>query len=152
MPLDDRDVLIRKVRSSDLDELSALDVTFGDLTYPYFVLRQLFDVHQHCWLVADHPNGILGYALGAPGLDRETGWLLGHVVGSEYRRRGYGRLLALSSLQILRSVGVRRVYLTAKPANKIAINLYETIGFTVRSLRENYLGPGEDRFLMELDL
>ena len=126
-------------------------MTFGDLTYPYFVLRQLFDVHQHCWLVADHPSGLLGYALGAPGLDRETGWLLGHVVGTEFRRRGYGRTLALSALHILRSVGVRRVYLTVKPSNTVAIQLYETIGFTIKSLHENYLGPGEHRVLMQLD-
>lgn len=129
-----------------------LDETFDDLTYPFFVLRQYFDVYQHSWLVADHPTGLLGYALGAPGPDHRSAWLLGHVVGADHRRRGHGRALVLRCLQILRTAGVHRVYLTVKPTNTIAIQLYETIGFTIKYLAENYFGPDEDRFLMELDL
>ena len=150
-PVADPDVLIRKVRASDLETLAALDGTFGALKYPDFVLRQLFDVHQDCWLVAEHAAGLLGYALSAPCTDRSTGWLLGHVVGSDYRRRGYGRLLALSALQILRSIGARRVYLTVEPANDPAIKLYENLGFIRISSDPNYLGPGKRRILMELN-
>jgi ribosomal-protein-alanine N-acetyltransferase len=138
---------IRNARSTDLAALQALEMASGELAYPYFVLRQLFDVHGRCWVVADHREGLLGYALAA--LDQETGWLLSLVVAPPYRRRGYGRSLTRSAIDILRSVGASHVYLTVKPTNTIAIKLYESIGFAAQSLRENYLGPGEHRIVME---
>ncbi|MFL6145292.1 MAG: GNAT family N-acetyltransferase [Labedaea sp.] len=149
---DGGDVDIRIARSTDLLDVAALDVEFGGLTYPYFVIRQLFDVHPNCWLVADHSDGLVGYALGVPGLDRETGWLLGHVVSADYRRRGYGRSLALSSLRIMASAGVRQVCLTVKPSNTVAITLYRKIGFGLGDLHADYLGPGEDRMIMCVNL
>lgn len=145
--LNGHDVLIRNARSSDLVALQALDMAASELSYPYFVLRQLFDVHGRCWLVADHPDGLLGYALAA--LDGETGWLLSLVVSPPHRRQGFGRSLTNSALHILRTIGARHVYLTVKPTNTVAINLYKSIGFAPHSLRENYLGPGEHRIVME---
>jgi ribosomal-protein-alanine N-acetyltransferase len=149
-PIDDRDVLIRKARSSDLEELEALD------GYPYFVLRQMFDVYGDFWMVADypadHPADLLGYALVAPCPDRESAWLLSVLIRSDYRRRGYGRYLVHSCLDALRSANFQQVRLTVSPINTIAVKLYESLGFITKSFHENYLGPGEDRLLMELDL
>jgi [ribosomal protein S18]-alanine N-acetyltransferase len=150
--IDGRDVLIRRVQFSDLKELATLDGAFGDLTYPYFVLRQFFDFNRDCWLVAEHSDRPIGYVLGVPGSDRENAWILGQAVAPEYRRCGYGRSLVQVSLANLRLSGARRAWLTVKPGNLAAIRLYTAVGFTEEGLQENYLGPGEDRILMKLDL
>ena len=59
----DDDVRIRPARPTDFEQLHAFDIrVFGQLAYPYFVLRQLFDTLPNCWLVADHPLGLLHVA------------------------------------------------------------------------------------------
>ena len=59
-----------------------------------------------------------------------------------------GYVLALASLRLLKSVGVRRAHLTVDPVNTAAISLYEQVGFGLRVLKKDYLGPGEDRIIM----
>jgi ribosomal protein S18 acetylase RimI-like enzyme len=144
---------IRSAEQDDLVELGSLDRSiFGRLAYPGFVLRQLFDVHRDCWLVVDHPAGLLGYSLGVPTTDRKIGWLLGLAVRTEYWRRGYGRALTVASVQLLRGTGVGRVCLTVEPGNIAAISLYHEVGFTLDERRDDYFGPGEHRDLMVMDL
>ena len=140
---------IRVANFADLDRIQALDrEVFGHIAYPYFVLRQMFDVHRDCWLVVDHPCGLTGYSLGVPTPDGHSGWLLALAVVPDQRNRGYGRRLTLASLCLLRSMGVHKVFLTVDPRNETAMNLYQTIGFSVTGLHQNYLGPGEDRMVM----
>lgn len=145
----DQDIRIRPARPDDLDQLRALDLAvFGGLAYPYFVLRQMFDVYRECWLVADHPDGLAGYSLGVPTLDRTLAWLLALAVAPGHRNLGYGRRLTLGSLALLRRMDVPEVRLTVQPGNEPAIALYRGIGFAVTGLHRNYLGPGEDRVIM----
>ena len=149
----DRGMQIRLASVEDLADLVAVDVeAFGKLAYPMFVLRQLFDVHGDCWLVAEHSAGLIGYALSAPTLNRDTGWLLALAVSAEFRGRGYGRALLLKSLKILRANGIHELQLTVEPNNVPAISLYRNEGFVTKEVINNYLGPGEDRVVMELAL
>ena len=143
---------IRTARLEDLENLTRLDAAaFGDLAYPPFVLRQLFDVYIDCWLVADHPSDLLGYALPAVSpMRNDEGWLLALAVRDNVRGRGVGRRLVDASLEILRSLGVTATWLTVEPDNAPAISLYRSMGFIEKELRENYLGPGEHRLLMKL--
>jgi ribosomal-protein-alanine N-acetyltransferase len=151
--LDTTDFHIRSAEQEDLIELGSLDRSiFGQLAYPDFVLRQLFDVHRDCWLVVDHSSGLLGYSLGVPTMDRKTGWLLGLAVRSEHWRHGYGKALTTASLQLLRGAGVVRACLTVDPDNVAAVSLYHEVGFTVEERRNDYFGPGEHRDLMVMDL
>jgi ribosomal protein S18 acetylase RimI-like enzyme len=144
-------VPIRAAETADLGELSALDRSvFGELAYPYFVLRQLFDVHREFWLVAPAAGELVGYSLGVPSADRSTGWLLGLGVRVEHRRRGYGRALTAASLRRLRAAGVHDVRLTVEPDNQPAVALYLELGFTDHDYRRDYLGRGEDRLIMRL--
>lgn len=146
----DLDIDIRPARMDDLEGLRTLDhAVFGDLAYPPFVLRQFFDVYQDGWLVAEEPSGgLAGYSLCVPTLDRQLAWLLGLAVTPEYRNLGIGTRLTLRSLEFLRSLGIPRVHLTVEPANEVAIALYRKIGFSVTTMRHNYLGPGEHRVIM----
>ncbi|HWC83204.1 MAG TPA: N-acetyltransferase [Pseudonocardiaceae bacterium] len=145
----DQDVSIRVANPADLAELHALDTAvFGELAYPFFVLRQSMDVQYGCWLVAEHRSRMLGYSYGVPTMDRRTGWLLGLGVRPEFRRRGFGLRLTAESLAALRTFGVRTARLTVHPGNAVALGLYRRLHFTVEQRVRDYLGPGEDRLLM----
>jgi ribosomal protein S18 acetylase RimI-like enzyme len=140
---------IRPADLADLHRVHAVDrEVFGHIAYPYFVLRQMWDVYRDCWLVADQPGGLSGYSLGVPTPDGRAGWLLALAVVPDQRNRGYGKRLTLASLCLLRSMGVREVFLTVDPCNQAAMTLYRGIGFSVVGLHRNYLGPEEDRVVM----
>ena len=55
---------VRPAVERDLTAIAALDArTFPGLSYPYFTLRQLFDVHGRHMLVAADARGLYGYVL-----------------------------------------------------------------------------------------
>lgn len=72
------------------------------------------------------------------------------------RRHGLGRELMLEVLARLRDSGIELVRLTVEPANRAAILLYRSLGFSPEQpdagLRRNYFGPGHDRLIMRLEL
>jgi ribosomal-protein-alanine N-acetyltransferase len=150
---DDQELQVRLARSEDLPELESLDLeVFGDLAYQFFVLRQLFDIHRDCWLIAENSNGMQGYSLGVPSTDRTAGWIMGLAVRSTFRRTGCGRILTAACLRKLRSQGVRTVYLTVDPNNGAALGLYRKMGFVSEEYIPNYFGNGQHRLLLVREL
>jgi [ribosomal protein S18]-alanine N-acetyltransferase len=147
------DVVIRRANLADLSQVQTLDAeVFKELAYQPFTLRQLFDLHAPGWVVAQDASGLVGYSLIAPDFDRDTAWLLALGVRSDRRGRKIGERLLQCSLERLQSVDVKHVALTVAPDNHPAITLYKKAGFTLQELQTDYLGPGEDRLLMRLDL
>ncbi|MGB3437385.1 MAG: N-acetyltransferase [Actinophytocola sp.] len=148
-----QDVSVRQAVPDDFEALHEVDGrVFGDLGYPYFTLRQLFDGFPECWLVAAGSKGLVGYSLGVPSIDRSYAWLFGLAVDAAHRNRGYGRRLTVATLDMLRAMRVETVRLTTEPENEAAIRLYQAFGFRETGFRKNYLGPGEHRLLMTLRL
>jgi ribosomal protein S18 acetylase RimI-like enzyme len=148
-----QDVRVRPARPADFEQLHAVDVlVFGELAYPYFTLRQLFDAFPDCWLVAARQTGLVGYSVGLPSVDRTYAWLFGLAVDPGHRHQGYGRQLTLESLKLLGTMGVETVHLTVEPANETAIKLYRAFGFVETGQRQDYFGPNEDRIVMSRQL
>lgn len=149
-----RRVLLRGVTEADLEALARLDEeTFPEAPYPYFVLRQLYDVYPDHLLVLDDGTELKGYVLVGTAPDASRSWILGLGITPDERGRGYGRRLMREVLRLLRADGVREVLLTVSPANTAAILLYENLGFTAEeSVRKDYFGPGADRLIMSLRL
>ncbi|KAA2266488.1 GNAT family N-acetyltransferase [Solihabitans fulvus] len=142
-------LVIRPVQERDLGWLVELErLIFGNVSYPYFVLRQLFDIHQRHWLVAERDDQPCGYVLGAPSSDGHSGWLLGLGVHPDHRGLGLGAELTARSLRLLRDAAVRQVRLTVEPDSAVLVRLYEAAGFRVERTVRDYLGPGEDRTIM----
>lgn len=144
---------IRQAQETDLAALAALDrMIFGHLAYPYFVLRQMFDVHRGELLVLDQAGGLRGYSIAVRSTTRGLAWFLGLGVEPESRGRGYGRRLAETSLNRLRAQGLDRVRLTVDGENAAAVRLYLRLGFVRLGEIADYLGPDEPRQVLELAL
>lgn len=88
------------------------------------------------------------------------GYFCGSIVGDEchisniavdprVRRRGVGRKLLLSALEVASQHGARTASLEVRASNRAAQSLYRTFGFTVVGRRRRYYTrPVEDAIIM----
>jgi ribosomal protein S18 acetylase RimI-like enzyme len=145
--------VIRPVRTAELPALVDLDRRiFGPLSYPFFVLRQLHDVHGDDLLVLAERGTLLGYSLGVSAATPGLGWFLGLGVDAAARGRGHGERLARATFARLARRGVHSVRLTVRGDDKGAVSLYHRLGFRPIDEIADYLGPGESRMLLEARL
>jgi len=150
---DGRRLTIRTAAELDLPEISRLDrAVFGKDAYPYFALRQLFDVHGDHLLVVDDGEALRGYILAAMAIRTKCGWAISLGVEEGCRGLGLGRQLMVEAIRRLHADGADEFHLVVEPANSVAIRLYKSLGFTQLGHRKDYYGPGEDRLLMVLPL
>jgi ribosomal protein S18 acetylase RimI-like enzyme len=146
-------VVIRSAQEADLDALHRVDrLVYGRLAYPYFVLRQLMDLHSRHCVVADDGTTLLGYCLGALTAVTGTGWVLGLGVLPQSRGAGHGRDLIHEVVQRLIADGAQEVRLAVDSENAAAIHLYETLGFRIIGFHPRYYGPEADRLIMAAGL
>ncbi|UGT61141.1 GNAT family N-acetyltransferase [Nocardia asteroides] len=135
-------------RAARLEDLAAIDALeraeFDRFAYPYFALRQLFDVHGPQWLIAEIEGQLCGYSMVATS-DGGTAWILGLAVDSRYHRRGYGGILLRSTVDRCRSAAVPQILLTVRPSDHPAVGLYRKSGFVRIEHDPDYFGPGEGR-------
>ncbi|WP_370422942.1 GNAT family N-acetyltransferase [Streptomyces sp. QH1-20] len=159
---------VREVAEGDLPQLLRLDrAVFQGAAYPFFVMRQLFDVHREHLLVLEGPGAegrgegpgkgiapggprLVGYVLAGVVPGGKDAWILGLGVEPAERGHGHGRRLLRAGLARLTDHGVGEVRLSVEPANHAAIRLYRSFGFTEAGRRDDYFGPDEDRLLMSL--
>lgn len=131
-----------------VDDLNSIfefeSLWFGQHAYPYFVLRQIFDMYAPYWVVADAADSMVGYALVAIGQARSA-WLLGLFVTPSYRGGGVGRSLIEHAVARCRAGQVDDVFLTVRPSNAPAASLYRAAGFVHTAYEATYFGVGEPR-------
>ncbi len=142
-------ITIRKATLDDLEAIHTIErLSFDGGGYPLFVLRQLFDVSQDYFLVAEDKNEILGYSLGNLSAKLNQGWLLSLVVLPEARGRNIGKQLTEKLITLLEYNLCREICLTVHPYNIAAINIYKRLNFEIISAYDNYYFDKEERLLM----
>ncbi len=70
----------------------------------------------------------------------------GLVISPEFQGMGIGRETIRLILEELK--GVKTIELATHPENEVALKLYLSFGFTIKSRKENYFGDGEPRIIM----
>ena len=121
--------------------------------YPRFFFKQAMSIFGNCFIVAHGDNGPAGYIIAGDIVDEPSvSEIYSVVVDSTYRRRGYGRqLIQEVSLQLTKR-GFKKIRLSVSPNNKVAINLYKSLGFSKVGFEVEYFGRNEDRDIMEKSL
>ncbi|MET9107452.1 GNAT family N-acetyltransferase [Streptomyces zhihengii] len=141
-------IQVRRVAAEDLPAVAAIEArAFPGLNYPYFALRQLFDVHGEYMLAAVGPEGVHGYVLLA-GSGNGRSWLLALAVDPVQREQGYGRRLLDAVLELSDDRELGATYVTVAPGNQPALRMYRAAGFRYAKWCSDHLGPGHDRILM----
>lgn len=146
-------MIIRKARLEDLDSIHQIEMlSFNDGSYPKFVLRQLFDISQDYFLVAEEEDQVMGYALGNIIKNTHQGWVLSLGVHPEARGKKLGSLLTQQLMDILANGLSTEILLTVHPDNAAALKIYEALGFKATGTFDNYYNDHETRMVMKKKL
>lgn len=142
---------IKTAQLEDLNSIVAIEQhIFNTDSYPPFVIRQLFDISGHNFLVAKEANQVIGYAIGGLNTDTKQGWILSLGVDKKARGKGLGKQLTLKLIEILTSKNVNEIALTVYPDNKAALKIYKNLGFEGEEILDNYFLDQEKRIVMTL--
>lgn len=60
------------------------------------------------------------------------------AVKKDFRKKGYGKLLIEMAINKAKELEYKKILLEVRASNKIAIDLYEELGFQELSIRKNY--------------
>lgn len=146
-------ITISQATLEDLEGIIAIEQhVFNTDSYPPFVVRQLFDISGHYFLVAKDQNQILGYAIGGLNTELMQGWLLSLGVHDKARGQGLGKQLTEKIIAVLKNANAKEVALTVYPENQAALNIYKNLGFKGDVVLDNYFLDHEDRIVMTLEL
>ena len=141
------------IRNATLEELKSVHdievLCFNEGSYPLFVLRQLLDISNDYFLVAEHDNQILGYAIGNIVNGHNQSWILSLGVHPQARGKQVGKELTKKLIFLLEANNSKEICLTVHPDNFSAIKIYEQFGFEIFLESNNYYLDGDTRFLMK---
>jgi ribosomal-protein-alanine N-acetyltransferase len=140
--------VIRNVRFEDLDLIA--QVNFAAYGHPIdpIILRQYFELFSETYLVAVHEGEVVAFCIGGIKFGTDGGWILDLAVRPSCQNKGVGRRLTHKMFDLLREKGIRKLSLTVKPLNTVAIDLYTNIGFESGEIQSDYFGKGADRKVM----
>ncbi|RUO55501.1 GNAT family N-acetyltransferase [Pseudidiomarina homiensis] len=114
----------------------------------YQAIHQWPDLLQVVKVKSANQTSLAGYCLGAPGQNSQQLWLMSLLVDQSYRGMGLGKQLLQHWLNRVEQLGFSQLWLSVSPANTAAVKLYEQYGFALQTTETDYLGAGEDRYLM----
>lgn len=133
-----------------LEDLKNLEKElFGEKAWSENLLKEEIKNPASVILIAEGKKEILGYLIGKFILDE--GELLRIGVKTQYQRRGLGKKLLKDFFELAKSKGIKEIFLEVSEENKIALSLYQKMGFMPYNFRKNYYGK-ESAILMKKTL
>ena len=75
-------------------------------------------------------------------------YISGLAVNPVFQGQGVAREALMKVLEELK--GVKRIDLVTHPDNRVALQIYQSLGFVVESRKENFYGDGEPRMVLVL--
>lgn len=129
-------LVIRKAKNSDGDDISRLDSIFFDL--PNINLSNPEEEEKNnlvTFMIELDGNTIGKIRVHSEG---EASYIYGFGILPEYRRRGYGREALSGILNLIAKNNISKVYLEVAADNLNALNLYKACGFENEAIMNYY--------------
>lgn len=142
----------RLMTEQDLGEVLRIERLNYQFPWSDAIFRDCLKVGYHCEVVCDG-DAILGY--GILMLAGQEAHVLNISIQPESRGNGLARDLLHSLLDTVRRKGGCEVFLEVRPSNKVAVGLYESLGFNEVGRRPDYYdaaGGREDALIFALNL
>jgi ribosomal-protein-alanine N-acetyltransferase len=137
---------------ADLDAVMEIESRAYDFPWTQGIFRDCLRVGYCCWCY-ESDGLIQGY--GVMSVAAGESHILNISVRPESQRQGIGSKLMKHFLQLARRHDADTVMLEVRPSNKLAIKLYEKLGFNEIGVRRNYYPAHqgrEDALLLALSL
>ena len=137
---------------ADLDAVIEIESSAYDFPWTQGIFRDCLRVGYCCWCY-EIDGLIQGY--GVMSVAAGESHILNISVRPESQRQGIGSKLMKHFLQLARRHDADTVMLEVRPSNKLAIKLYEKLGFNEIGVRRNYYPAHrgrEDALLLALSL
>lgn len=114
--------------------------------------HELEKPHSHFWVLTDDETDsiVSGYIVFT--LLETHAHLINLGVGLQFRGMGYGRLLVRRAIDWAMQEGGARFFLEVRKSNAAAVQLYQSLNFTVVRVMRGFYSDGEDAYSMELRL
>ena len=143
---------IRPMLEDDLDSVIAIEEASYEFPWTRGIFHDCLHVGYSCWVYEENGE-VLAYSVMSTGGGEAH--ILTVVVKEQARGRQLGRRMITHLLDTAGRHKVDTVLLEVRPSNLIAVNLYESVGFSEIGRRKDYYPDRhgrEDALIMGLDL
>ena len=127
--------IIRSMCQADIDAVTAIEKMTYDFPWSAGIFRDCL-LAGYTNLVLDCDGRTVGY--GIMSIAAGEAHLLNICIVKELLRQGIGGRLLGHMMQMARKESAERIYLEVRPSNKSAFHMYDSAGFKVLGVRENY--------------
>ena len=143
-----KNILIRRMKPEDVDEVAAIEQATFARPWSRESFRQEMERNKAArYLVAVRDGRIIGYAGAWIILDESH--ITNIAVAEAERGKGVGRRLTEALLQYISNLGAAYATLEVRVSNERAQHLYKSLGFVSVGKRKRYYEDnGEDAYLM----
>jgi [ribosomal protein S18]-alanine N-acetyltransferase len=154
------DCVIRHCSPSDLPSVVEINTVSLPEHYSDYFFESILKELPESFIVAETNQKIVGYIMckiefGFSNFRRLGFVKKGHVVSvavlQEHRGKGIGRSLLLEAINGLAGRKCDEIYLEVRASNSLAIKMYQSIGFLIKSRLHSYYRDGEDAYLMAFE-
>lgn len=146
------EVQIERMQCEDLQHVMGIEKeAFPDPWHESFFKRELRKKREHAYLyVAKLDKRVIGYIIFY--IFSGEGHIYNIAVDTAYRRRGIGKYLLESALEIIEKNGVDEVFLEVSVRNTAALELYKKYHFQVFGVRKRYYSNGDDAYVLRKEM
>jgi [ribosomal protein S18]-alanine N-acetyltransferase len=151
------DYTIRHCGPSDLPSVVEINIASLPEHYSDYFFESILKELPESFIVAETNQKVVGYIMckiefGFSNF-RKLGFVKkGHVVSvavlPEHRGKGIGRSLLLEAINGLAFRKSDEIYLEVRVSNDLAVRMYQSLGFLIKSRLRSYYRDGEDAYLM----
>jgi ribosomal-protein-alanine N-acetyltransferase len=144
---------MRPMQAEDLPQVLVIEETVYPFPWTLGIFHDCLRVGYCCWVITLDQE-VIGYGVMSIVIDESH--ILNLCISPKWQGRGLGMKLIRRLLKIARQHGAESVYLEVRAGNKIAIGLYERLGFVEIGQRRGYYPDRnqsrEDALIMSLEL
>lgn len=129
--------------------------TFKKNAYSIYEFAYIFQKGPDTFLVAYENEQLVGYISAyvenSKNNNKKIGYICSLAVDKTFRRKGIGRQLIQQIITIIKKKS-DVLELHVRQSNHVAISLYKSMNFNIKSSLEKYYEDDEDAYLMLLQL
>jgi ribosomal-protein-alanine N-acetyltransferase len=126
---------IRLMQPSDLKSVATVERAAYAFPWSLGIFRDCLLAGYHC-IVLDVGTSVTGY--GIMSIAAAEAHLLNLCVHPGTQRLGYGRQLLNALLLKAEDADVEKIFLEVRPSNRVALRLYQSVGFEQIGIRPAY--------------